>query len=292
LTSKLAICVILGFTLVANAFSAAQIPAAAKVPVEGSGPATLKGKVLYDGTPPERKSLAEFIGGHMDEKLCLAGDAKDPTWIVDPDKGIANAVVWIKAPPDKYLKVPADKQSRNDNITMDQPQCAFEPHVVAINPSFYDPMTKKQKKTGQVFEILNSAPIHHNTSWRGNPLVNPGANWIIRSRGKTVVNAVPGKADAAGSEDLLSIACDIHKWMTAKVAVFDHPFYAVSNSRGEFEIKDIPAEAELILAVWHESMDAGSLKGAKKFRLKLKPGENVKEISLKDPNIPPLGKGG
>ena len=70
--------------------------------------------------------------------------------------------------------------------------------------------------------------------------------------------------------------------MTAKAAIFDHPYFAVTNAKGEFEIKDVPAGSELVLCVWHESMDPSSLKGAKKENITLKAGETpVKDIKIK-----------
>ena len=56
----------------------------------------------------------------------------------------------------------------------------------------------------------------------------------------------------------------------------------VTNAKGEFEIKDVPAGSELVFFVWHESMDPLSLKGAKKENITLKAGETaVKDIKIK-----------
>jgi hypothetical protein len=252
-----------------------------KTPVEGTGVATIKGKITYDGTPPTPKSLKDVMGAHADKDMCLSGDTNDPTWIVGKDGSIANVVVWVKAPDGKYLKTPDKQQARTDKVTMDQPHCAFEPHVIAYSPTFYDAATKKQKKTGEVFEVLNSSLKPHNTTWSGNKLINSGDNKAIPSKGNYLIEAIPCKADAANSEDLLAISCDIHKWMTAKAAVFDHPFYAVTNGKGEFEIKDVPAGSEIEFCVWHESMDPTSLKAAKKEKITLKAGENVKDLKIK-----------
>jgi hypothetical protein len=254
-----------------------------KTPVEAKATATIKGKVTYDGTPPTPKSLKDVMAAHADKDMCLAGDTNDPLWIIGADKGVANVVVWVKAPDGKYLATPADKQAQTKKVTMDQPHCAFEPHVVAFDPTFYDPTTKKQKKTGEIFEVLNSSPKNHNTTWGGDKLINSGDNKIIPAKGQPyVIDAVPSKADAAGKEDLINISCDIHKWMTGKAAVFDHPFYAVTDKDGNFEIKDVPAGSELVLCYWHESMDPNSLKGAKKENITLKAGETaVKDKKIK-----------
>jgi hypothetical protein len=253
-----------------------------KTPVEGTGVAIIKGKITYDGTPATPKSLKDVMTAHADKDMCLTGETNDPTWVIGADKGVANVVVWVKAPDGKYLKTPDKLQARTDKVTMDQPHCAFEPHVIAYSPTFYDATTKKQKKTGEVFEVLNTAPKNHNTTWSGNKLINSGDNKIVAPKGTYLIEAVPCKADAAGGEDLLAISCDIHKWMTAKAAVFDHPYYAVTNAKGEFEIKDVPAGSEIEFCVWHESMDPTSLKAAKKEKITLKAGETtVKDVKIK-----------
>ncbi len=253
-----------------------------KTPVESKDTATIKGKVTFDGTPPTPKSLKDVMAAHADHDMCLAGDTNDPLWMVGADKGVANVVVWVKAPEGKYLATPAAKQAQGKKVTMDQPNCAFEPHVVAFDPSFYDPASKKQKKTGEILEVLNSSPKPHNTTWTGDKLINSGDNKAIPSKGTYLIEAVPSKADAAGKEDLINISCDIHKWMTGKAAVFDHPYYAVTDKNGNFEIKDVPAGSELVLCFWHESMDPNSLKGAKKENITLKANETaVKDLKIK-----------
>src|SRR5262249_28954921 len=139
-----------------------------KTPVVATGVATLKGKVSYDGDPPPRKDLTPQIETQQDKDHCKKGDTKDPLWIVDKDKGVANVVVWLRPPDGKYFKVPADHRTPMNNVEMDQPFCAFTPHVVAINPTVWDPDATEQKPSGQTFKILNSAPINHNTAWKGN----------------------------------------------------------------------------------------------------------------------------
>lgn len=252
-----------------------------KTPVEGKGVASLKGKVTYDGTPPAPKDLKPEMEKQQDKSHCVMGDTLDPTWTVGKDGGVANVVVFIRAPEGKFLSVPADQQKRSDTVEMDQPFCLFKPHVVAVQPSVYDPQAKKQVPTGQQFIIKNSAPINHNTAWKGRPLVNDGKNEILKAKdGKMVVEAKPGRPSEVGGEDLINISCDIHKWMNAKAAVFDHPYYAVTKEDGTFEIKGIPAGAEVEVVVWHESM-GDSLKKGRSEKVTLKEGENTKDVKVK-----------
>jgi len=266
-----------------SATGSAAAGEATAIEVKDTG--TLKGKVTYDGPRPARTDLTprmEQMQG-QDKTHCLKGDTKDQTWIVGADNGVANVIVWLRAPEGKYFNVPANLRDRKDEKQpqIDQPFCQFEQHVVAINPSDYDPETKKQKKTGQTFKIRNSAPINHNTAWKGNQLLNPGVNQIINPKKELDVTAKPCNDAKFGGEDLLSVNCDIHKWMTAKVAVFDHPYYAVTQADGSYEIKNVPAGVELIVCHWHESMDQFSLKKAETEKYTLKAGDNTKDFKIK-----------
>ena len=49
----------------------------------------------------------------------------------------------------------------------------------------------------------------------------------------------------------LRVVCDIHGWMKSYVGIYDHPFFAVTDADGSFEIKGVPAGKQNII-VWHE----------------------------------------
>jgi hypothetical protein len=38
-----------------------------------------------------------------------------------------------------------------------------------------------------------------------------------------------------------TLQCDVHKWMNAKIGVFDHPFFAVTGEDGKFTLANVPA---------------------------------------------------
>jgi hypothetical protein len=52
-------------------------------------------------------------------------------------------------------------------------------------------------------------------------------------------------------EEIFRVKCDVHPWMSAWVGVFEHPFHNVTDSKGTFEIKDLPA-GKYVVAAWHE----------------------------------------
>jgi hypothetical protein len=55
---------------------------------------------------------------------------------------------------------------------------------------------------------------------------------------------------------VVSIKCDAgHTWMSAYVHVVEHPYYAVTDASGKFDLKDVPP-GTYTLAVWHEKYGA------------------------------------
>jgi hypothetical protein len=246
-----------------------------KTALEATGTGTLKGKVTYVGNPPARADL-KIPEENKDKSHCLKGDIKDPTWMVGADKSVQNVVVWLRPPDGKYFKIPADQQQRTDVVKMDQPFCAFEPHVVVLYTYYWDPDSKALKQTGQRFEVRNSAPISHNTNITpNNKLVNTGKNELIPAGKHMDYDAKPGSNSQPGGEELLNIACNIHQWMNARALVFDHPYFAVTNDKGEYEIKNVPAGADLVVAYWHETFGDRPKQSAKTDKVTVKSGETA-----------------
>ena len=56
------------------------------------------------------------------------------------------------------------------------------------------------------------------------------------------------------------VACPIHAWMVGYMVVKDHPYVAVTDAEGKFEMKNVP-KGEWTLRIWHEK--PGYVKEAK-----------------------------
>jgi len=247
-----AVCACAALVGLASLHSAAQ--------AQGGKTATLKGKVTYDGNPPALPNLnAKFAAVPKDAPHCAKGDTEDPTWVVDKaTKGVANAVVFLKfASAPKYdfkeTGLPAE-------VVIDQPFCAFKPHVSVVD-------VKDQKLI-----VKNSAPMLHNTRIAGNPIKNPAKNENV---GPSQQKVFAIKSDTVP----LKVNCDVHKWMEGYVWAFDHPFAAVTKEDGTFEIKGIPP-GSVTVVVWHEPEIFPLTKDGKK--MDLKEGENsLPEVKIK-----------
>jgi hypothetical protein len=260
----------------------------ARTELETTGWGTLTGKATLVGSVPTPKP-EEGIAKSDDAKVCKAGLPEEKVkqgWKVrKKDKSVANVVVWIQPPDGKFFKLPPKKdwpEEWTNAVQINQPHCAFVPHVATAWPKYYDAKKKGLVASGQKFEILNSAPMPHNTRITGNEKYNAKWNQTLpkKSGDKPTVRVVPINPQPGSP---LNLNCDIHKWMNGKVWVFDHPYAAVTKGDhvedrdedetfGTFEIKNVPTGKEVRLFAWHE--EAGYLTPPGGQKITLKKGEN------------------
>ncbi len=222
---------------------------------------TVKGQVVFVGDVPTRapvkvdkdKEACEAHGQLVDEK----------PYVVDKDtKGVRWAVVWLVDPDNPRAALPIKPELKDVNpkkVSIDQPTCQFEPHVLAL-------------RQGQDLEIKNSASISHNTKLDGGGQ-NADFNEIIPPKSHKDVS------DFKASSTPIKVACTIHGWMGGYIRVFNHPYFAVTDEKGNFEIKDAPA-GKWNLVVWQETK--GDVNGKTGQPITIKPNDTVTEkVELK-----------
>jgi hypothetical protein len=213
---------------------------------------TVKGQVVWGGgeLPPRKDVKVE-----KDQEHCLSkGPIPDESWVVNSqNKGVRWAFVWLAPEPGQpKLSIHPDlKTIKQGEVVIDQPCCRFEPHALAL-------------REGQELVFKNSAPIAHNVNWTG-VLKNPGSNQILPAGQSFAVKGL------VADRYPLTVACNIHPWMKAWVRVFDNPYYAVTDSDGNFEIKSAPA-GKCRLFVWQESVGyRGGAAGRTGMSIEIKP---------------------
>ena len=227
---------------------------------------TIRGSIVYPTAPPAEKIIAAASG----IPACVVkGAVKEQVWEVDAKtKGIKNIFVWIE-PAGAKRGAPFPKESIHPKAAkvpavpafIDQPCCAFEPRVVAV-------------RVGQEFIVKNSAPIAHNAKWAssGNGEVNP----LIPANSQYKL-----EAPIALEKNAINLSCNIHGWMNAFVRVYDHPYYAITDKDGKFEIP-MALPGKYIMYVWHETGWIAGKAGAKGTPIELKAGVNdLKETEWK-----------
>jgi hypothetical protein len=227
-------------------------------PLASDGWATLQGRITHDGDLP----VGAKLNINKDQSVCLCpeavarGDDRDQTWLGKNSggiQGVANVVVFLKPPDGKHFKIhdrykDVSKDPNVGKVILDQPYCAFDPRVVVLYPSYYSEQIKGLKKSGQVFEVRNSAAVPHNIKIQGNPHDDDYFSPIIQPGDKlTDVRRKPYYGPQA-------LTCDLHPWMKGYAWVLDHPYAARTDMAGNFKIEHVPAGAEVHVVIWHEGV--------------------------------------
>jgi hypothetical protein len=234
----------------------------------GTGWGTLKGKFIFDGTPPEMQPYN--VNKDMDACTINGKAPLQQTLLVDSaSKGIKNIAVFVRS----ASRVHESAQAGSGESLFDQRECVFLSHVF--------PLT-----LGTTMVIKNSDPVGHNTNIEGknsfNQTIPVGES----------INFTPQKEEAVP----VSVRCSIHPWMLAYFLPRENGYVAVTAEDGSFEIANLPAGEDLEFQVWHESAvgpgkslvlttpEAKELKWSNKGRFEVKLGEDeVKEINLTVP---------
>lgn len=253
-----------GATAVALAV-ATVVFASASAGAEGWG--TVKGQVVWAGGPVPKNPPANV---DKDKAVCLArGPIHENKIVVDPkSKGVRWVLVWLADPQDATnaeFAPPVHPSLKNPRpVVIDQPCCLFEPRVIGI-------------QAGQTLIVKNPATIGHNFDIRSlrkgpvqNKLMPPGTDLKING---FVANLIP-----------TSFSCSIHPWMKGWIGTFAHPYFAVTDAQGNFEIKNAPA-GKFQLVAWQEE-SGFLLQKDKKIRgkiIEIKAGgtTNVGKIGMK-----------
>lgn len=213
----------------AEVFDATQpLPA----PALPAAPAIVSGTVRFDGRPPPRQGI------NMTPESARLYDKQplNENVLTGKNGGLANVFVYAKRGVERKEYPIPDKPA-----LLDQQKSMFRPRIQGV-------------RVGQKFIIRNSDPYIHNT--RSLSLRNRAFN----------IGQPPKSADRERvfkrAEGPIRLGCDFHRWMAAWIFVVDHPFFAVTDANGNFEIKGLPP-GEYTFEAWHEEY------GDKRITLKI-----------------------
>ena len=191
--------------------------------VEVNEGGTVSGKVVWSGDVPEVAKFpinknVEVCAMHATKEM-----ADSPRLIIDKEsKGVENVVVFLA---DIREGVSLDTI---ETPVFDQKNCTYDPHILFI-------------KAGERLQMKSSDDILHNIHAVGPSKFNkpfPLQNMIIKQKMRK-----PG---------LSVLSCDAgHSWMSAYIFVVRHPYFALTDDKGDFVLNDIPA-GSYTLMVWHE----------------------------------------
>jgi plastocyanin len=154
--------------------------------------------------------------------------------VLGDNQRIANVMVQIKG-----ASVPDMDHDMPDMVVeFDQGGCQYTPHVFGL-------------RVGQTLKILNPDGTLHNV--HAFSKVNTEFNEAM-PQFRTELEKVFDKAEPTP----YAIKCDVHPWMNAWAAVFDHPYFAVTGEDGTFTIDGLPA-GTYELEIWHERLPAQTM---------------------------------
>jgi hypothetical protein len=229
-----------GWTAFVSLLAAGSAASAYEVaPVSGGG--RIEGKVSFQGAVPIRKIIPT-----KNKDVC-GGPRDEPQIRVGPDKGVQDAVVYLKAVAKGKAWGPADKTP-----VLDQEKCTFRPAVQVVRPGKID--------------IHNSDPVLHNT--HGFYGQRTAFNLAMPDKGMTITSEVPRPG-------LVRVECDAHGWMLAHIYVADSPYYALTGADGSFSLTDVPPGTYTLVA-------SQNFTGDNEMQVTVKAGETAKvDVDLK-----------
>ena len=189
---------------------------------------TISGTVKYDGTAPAPKPVEVT----KDKEVCGLHQHFQEDLIVGSDGGIANAVVIVKG---------AKGDMKPGDVTFDQKGCDYVPHVLAF-------------PAGSTVKIVNSDGILHNIHTYST--ANPSFN-MAQPKFKKVIEQKIEKPE------VIKVTCDAHGWMHGWWVATDTPYFAVTDDKGNYSIKDVPP-GDYTVEVWQEKLGTDDQKASVK----------------------------
>lgn len=183
---------------------------------------TISGTVKWSGPVPR---IAEFPIT-KDPQVCDP-DSKKTTdlerLIIGSDGGVANTIVYLKnITSGKALELPEQRRH------LDQKRCHYVPHILLV-------------PEGANLDMMSSDATLHTVHMDGAATYNLPFPFVGRVTSKSM--STPG---------LINLRCNGgHVWMNAEMMVVSHPYYAVTDESGRFELTDVPSGTYQIVA-WHE----------------------------------------
>jgi hypothetical protein len=98
---------------------------------------------------------------------------------------------------------------------------------------------------GGTLNVRNADPIAHRLRF----LSRISAETLAVLRHYDEGEVVPTDA-VLSRPGLVEVRCDLHPWTRAWIAVFDHPYYAVTERDGSFTLDSVPPGKYRLIA-WH-----------------------------------------
>lgn len=180
---------------------------------------------------------SEIVKMSADPKCVEINQNKDvlrDDLVVNGAGGIKDVFVYVKSGLKPSDIPPLD--STPALMVLDQRGCMFAPKVIGL-------------RAGQQIKIRNSDPNGHNV--RSLAKNNSKFNFSMPR-----ALELPKPITFSKPELGIRMKCDLHGWMVSYVEVVEHPFFAVTDENGKFQIENLPP-GEYTIEARHESPRLG-----------------------------------
>src|SRR5258708_3300198 len=191
-----------------------------------SGAATLSGIVKLEGSKP----VATRINMAADP-ACLkmhSAPVMSEEVVTGTNGALKDAIVYIS---DGLGNRTFDPPT--EPVVFEQKGCTYNPRILGM-------------RARQALKVINSDPTTHNI----HPVPQNNREWNMSQP-----PASSPIEETFAREEIIPVKCNVHPWMRGYIAVFKHPFFAVTDNRGSFELKNVPP-GEYTIQAWHEKYGA------------------------------------
>ncbi len=185
---------------------------------------TVRGVVRFEGKIPAAKPIsmaADPVCARQHPSPMLAQEV-----MTDTKGDLQNVIVFVsEGLGERTFDPPAGP------AVVEQKGCMYMPHVMAV-------------RANQTLQLVNDDATSHNI----HPVPANNREW--------------NKAEPPGSkledsfareEIAIPVKCNVHPWMRGYIAVFKHPYFAVTGKDGSFDLGNLPPGTYTIKA-WHEKL--------------------------------------
>lgn len=191
-------------------------------PAATTASGAITGTVSLQGTPRD-----SMVAVGRDAKVC--GDSIAVSETDASGTSMANVLVWV----DGIASGKPLPEERRETLTIEK--CRFEPRVMAV-------------VTKSTINVFSRDGISHGPSFYREGSTEP----IEQIRTVDAGQVVPSEK-IAREPGIVEVRCVEHPFARAYIAVFDHPYFAVTDERGAFKIDGLPA-GTYDVKVWHERL--------------------------------------
>ncbi len=231
-------------TLLAALLAATLVARVNESPAQEKKLATFKGKVTFSGSKPEKN---QNDTSPKDEESCGKSRPTEKLLVDEATKGVQDVVIYVKD------KLQGEFDPKYKKVVLDQKSCVFKNHVTLV------------AEGGEVV-FKNSDTVLHNVKFNStnNGTYNQG------------LGAGKEQSQTFKAAEFVTIECSVHPWMTAVVVVMAHPYYTLTNSKGEFELPVPPGKHRIM--VQHQVLGKLDKKGEE---IEIKEGETSRSFEFK-----------